>query len=141
MPRGLTLDIRVSGSKEQPLKKTEERTRQVADRMNNAQPAFKDVARILQKGELKHFALLRGKYVRTGATLASLTQETANGAIRKYHGSELLFGTSIPYARYLRKGPRSAVLVLKPKERKASGNAILDYIVHGVHGATKGAVR
>jgi hypothetical protein len=39
-----------------------------------------------------------------------------------------VFGTSIWYARFLRRKKKSAVLVLQPTERKAAAQTILDYI-------------
>jgi hypothetical protein len=61
-----------------------------------------------------------------------LTDGNADGAIREAHADELVFGTSIFYARFLRRRKKSAVLVLKPLERKASQRAILDYITGGL---------
>lgn len=99
--------------------------------MRHAEPAFKLVAEILEKGEERHFKGLQGRYVRTGALRDSLTQPSANGAIREIHGDQLIFGTSIFYAKFLRKRKKSAVLVLKPTERKAAAATILAYVSRG----------
>lgn len=123
MPRGLNFEIRPEG-----VDATSEDLAGVARRLVNAEPAFVDVARILERGEQRLFKRLRGKYVDTGATRASLTQPDANGAIRQAHGDELVFGTSIWYARFLRRKKKSAVLVLQPTERKAAAQTILDYV-------------
>jgi hypothetical protein len=101
----------------------------ISHRMTDAEPAFVEAARILERGEQRLFKRLHGKYVRTGATRDSLTQPAANHAIREAHADELVFGTSIWYARFLRnKRGKSAVLVLTPTERKQINRTILDYI-------------
>ena len=113
---------------------------EVSRRLRNAKPAFSEVLDILEEGEQRHFARLHGKYVRTGALMASLTQPTANAAIREAHGDGLVFGTSTYYAKFLTKERRSrttgevtkqkgksAVLVLQPKAKKAASQVILDF--------------
>jgi hypothetical protein len=101
----------------------------ISHRMTDAEPAFVEAARILERGERRLFTRLHGKYVRTGATRDSLTQPAANHAIREAHADELVFGTSVWYARFLRKKRgKSAVLVLQPTERKQITRTILDYI-------------
>lgn len=127
MPRGLYFHIEAVGVDE-----TETRLRGIAYRMVHAEPAFDEVAGILEEGEKRHFARLRGRYVDSGATMASLTQPAANDAIRDAHADELVFGTSVYYAKFLRKGKKSAVLVLLPKERKTASQTIIDYITYGV---------
>lgn len=124
MPRGLEFGLELIGGEE-----AERDLDGIASRMSNARPAFELVEKILESGEERHFNGLKGRYVRTGATKASLTDGNANGAIREAHADELVFGTSIYYARFLRRKKRSAVLVLKPLERKASARTILDYIM------------
>lgn len=122
--------------------KTSEHYDEVADRLSNAKPAFSDVLDILEEGERRHFARLRGKYVRTGALMASLTQPHANQAIREAHADYLVFGTSVYYAQFqtasrkaratglvTKQKGKSAVLVLQPKAKKAASQAILDYVV------------
>lgn len=126
MPRGLNFGIEVRGDE-----RAADRLDGIAHRMQNAQPAFEDVARILEAGEQRHFDSLRGRYVRTGALRDSLTEESANGAIREAHGDSLTFGTSIFYARFLRRKKKSAVLVLKPLERKQASQAIMDFVTGG----------
>lgn len=126
MPRGLTFEIQALGTED-----ASHDLAGVAGRMSNAQPAFTEIERILEAGEQRQFNRLHGKYVRTGATRASLTQPSANGAIRQAHADELIFGTSIWYAKFLRKKKKSAVLVLLPKERKAITQTMLDHITSG----------
>jgi hypothetical protein len=126
MAASLTYEIQALGTEE-----TEADLAGVSRRMANAAPAFAESARILERGEQRVFDRLHGKYVRTGATKASLTQPAANGAIREVHADALIFGTSIWYARFLRKRKKSAVLVLLPKERKQLTQTMLDYITEG----------
>jgi hypothetical protein len=133
VPRGLNFEIQAIGV-EQASRDLEG----IAHRMVNAEPAFVEVERILERGEKRLFDRARGRYVRTGATRASLTQPEANGAIREAHGDQLVFGTRIWYAKFLRKpGSRrsgktkSAILVLAPTERKRARETILEYIRGG----------
>lgn len=124
MPRGLNFTIEAIG-----VDKTESDLEGIAHRLTHAEPAFMEVARILEKGEQRLFARLGGKYVNTGATRASLTQATANQAIREAHADELVFGTRVWWAKFLRKGKKSAVLVLMPTERKQVRQVVLDYVM------------
>jgi hypothetical protein len=131
MARGLSFGLEVIGADA-----AVEDLDGISRRMRDARPAFEAVQEILQAGEERHFASLKGRYVRTGALKASLTQDSANGAIREAHADELVFGTSIYYARFLRGGRatkrgsrKSAVLVLKPLERKAASRTIMDFIM------------
>jgi hypothetical protein len=126
MPRGLTFEIQALGTED-----ASHNLAGVSARMSNAQPAFTQIERILEQGEQRQFDRLHGKYVRTGATRASLTQPSANGAIRQAHADELVFGTNVWYAKFLRKKKKSAVLVLLPKERKQVTQTMLDYITSG----------
>jgi hypothetical protein len=115
---------------------------QVADldaisyRMRNAAPAFRDVIPTMERAEMRLFARLRGRYVDTGRLLASLTTSVSPNAIRDVGDDELIFGTSVYYARFLRagkygkrRGRKSAVLNLLPRERKQVAATILDYIL------------
>jgi hypothetical protein len=126
MPRGLTFEIQALGTED-----ASHNLAGVSARMSNAQPAFTQIERILEQGEQRQFDRLHGKYVRTGATRASLTQPSANGAIRQAHADELVFGTNVWYAKFLRKKKKSAVLVLLPKERKQVTQTMLDHITSG----------
>ena len=131
--RGLDIKLSASG-----VSQTTDRYRGIQYRMTHAQHAFVQVQRILEAGERRHFAGLGGKYVRTGATLASLTQPDGINAIRNAHNDELIFGSSVWYAKFLRTGKptkagrrKSAVLVLKQAERKETNKTLLDYFVNG----------
>jgi hypothetical protein len=124
MPRGLEFGLQLVGD-EKAVKDMDG----IAERMKDAKPAFELVEKILESGEERHFNSLKGRYVDTGALKASLTDGNANGAIREAHADELTFGTSIYYARFLRRRRKSAVLVLKPLERKASTRTIMEFIM------------
>lgn len=127
MPRGLNLTLQGVG-----IDKTADDLELISDRMRDSRLAFLQVIPVLESGEERHFRSLRGKYVDTGALRDSLTQGTANGAIREAHGDQLIFGTSLHYARFLRKKKKSAVLVLKPTEKKLASELILGHIMRGV---------
>jgi hypothetical protein len=107
---------------------------------------FRDIQRLLELEEMDHFYRLRGRYVRTGRLMDSLTQPTANDAIRDVHGdgAGLTFGTSTWYAKFLtkrrkesddgqvkgrkRKG-KSAVLVLRAPMRKQVAEMLMEHVV------------
>lgn len=126
MPRGLTFDLTAVATGE-----AVDDLEGISKRMTHLQPVMPTVERTLEAGEARHFAGLGGKYQDTGAVLQSLTQPNANGAIREHHADELVFGTDIYYAKYLRKKKKSAVLVLKPTEKKKAAKLIIEFIVEG----------
>lgn len=115
-----------------------------ARRMVLPQPALDAAMHVLEEGEKALFESFDGKYVDTGALEASLTQATANGAIRRAHGLTVEFGTSLWYARFQKRiGPPSG----KPRGRKREGRSkivkastaervvvrqlVLDYVMEG----------
>ena len=130
MPRGLAFDLEVLGAEEMA-----ERLERISHRMEDSRAGFRHALDTLEAGEARHFRSLRGRYVRTGALRDSLTSSNAQGAIREAHSDYALFGTSIFYGRFLRKGKKSAVLVLKPLERKTIARELLAWIAHD-EGAT-----
>jgi hypothetical protein len=101
--------------------------------------------KVLEEGERQLFSRLSPRFEDTGATKASLTQPSAEGAIREIHGMTLRFGTSIWYAKFLRKidgpgrkprgrkrvGP-SLVLKLKASDRRAALEMVGRYVMRGV---------
>jgi hypothetical protein len=109
----------------------------------NQTPAWEEAVELVQKGEQRYFA---GKFVRTGALRASLT-ERGNDAIREAHAQELIFGSGIWYAGFQRKmrpagtagaKPRgrrrygkSLVLKTTPTTRRAVGEMVMRYIASG----------
>ena len=126
MPRGLSLDIQAIGAE-----KAEAGLEGVARRLVNLIPAWRRVETELELGHRRHFDRLRGRYVRTGDLRASLTEAHANGSIREHHDDELIFGTSIFYAKFQRKGKKSAVVVLQPLVRRRASQIILEHVVEG----------
>jgi hypothetical protein len=74
--------------------------------------------KVLEESERSLFEGYGGEYVQSGATLASLTQSGAEGAIRRVHANSIEFGSSIWYAKFQREigGPSG-----KPRGRKRVG--------------------
>lgn len=93
----------------------------IADRMANPEEMFVELFKLLELSELALFHRLAPRFDRTGAVMASLTADGL-GAIREIHGAEAKFGTSIYYARWLKKidGPSG-----KPKGRKRVGKNLV----------------
>lgn len=128
MARPLFFEIQAFGFNEATGK-----LKRVALRMVNAQPAWKSIEEILEAGEERIFTRFRGKYVDTGALKESLTQSSANDAIRDAHAFGLDFGTSVWYARYHKdKRGKSPYLKIQPTERKIISAEVLEYIVGGM---------
>lgn len=76
------------------------------------------------------FAELGGEFVDTGRTERSLTELGGPDAIREVTPLGLVFGTSVPYARFERKDGRNAVMVDMTEERVSGvGGRILGRIV------------
>jgi hypothetical protein len=106
-------------------------------------PVWAEIDALLEADEARHFRMMRGRYVLTGVTMASLTQATAIGAIREHHGAQVNFGTDVRQAHYLTKSPhdkenfqvrkhngkgRSAVLVLRPVTVKRAAKVLLHHV-------------
>jgi hypothetical protein len=87
--------IEVSGAGE-----TMSMLRGMASRCKRPAGAFEQVFRAFEANEREIFEGYGGKYQDTGATMRSLTQPEATGAIREAHGGEFVFGTSIWYAKF-----------------------------------------
>jgi hypothetical protein len=104
--------------------------KRVAIRFRNARPAFELIQEILESGEQRIFKNLRGKYVDTGALMESLTQPSADGAIREAHMAGVDFGTDIWYARFHRdeKGKLPYLKILT-KERQQIRETVMGYVV------------
>lgn len=124
MPRGLDISLEAEGAD-----KAAHELALISHRMIHLEPAKLPIMKVFEAGELRHFNRLRGRYVLTGATKASLTEDSGPDAIRKAHGDEFIFGTSVFYARFLRKGRRSAVLVLQPAAKKAATRILADHVM------------
>jgi hypothetical protein len=116
---------------------------EVGDNARNLSQPFDDVLDMLEKIHKTHFARLDGRYVRTGATKASLTHRSP-ASVRDVSDTRLSFGTSIFYAHFLTKAPRDpefgqvwkgrkdlrfAVLVMPPGTEEKVGDMLMGYIV------------
>ncbi|MEJ7894539.1 MAG: hypothetical protein WKF94_18055 [Solirubrobacteraceae bacterium] len=137
MPRRQFFEITLTGADQ-----AADNLADVARRLGNAQPAFREALETLEEGEERHFARLRGRYVLTGRLRQSLTGQGPD-SIRELHGDGggLTFGSSVSYAKFLVKRPRnpdvgqvrrrkgkSAVLVLQPKARKAIVKQLTEFV-------------
>jgi hypothetical protein len=81
---------------------------------------FREAATYLEQLHRSGFSRLRGRYVLTGATRASLTGPGA-GAIRDADAQGLVFGTSVWYSHFLTKAPRDPNLGQVPKDPPGEG--------------------
>ena len=92
---------------------------------------------VFEQEERTIFGSYSGKYVQTGALMASLTERGAAGAIRELRPGGFTFGTSIWYARFqgtTGKGnhrPPSAILKASALEAAAAAHDLREYIMHG----------
>jgi hypothetical protein len=93
---------------------------QVGERCTDLRRPFREVAELMENVHQRGFARLRGRYVLTGATKASLTGPGA-GAIRNANRDGLVFGTSVWYSHFLTKAPRDANLGQIPKDPPGKG--------------------
>lgn len=114
---------------------------EVVERVLDPDPVFRRVFDLLEGTHEQHFARLKGRYVLTGATKASLTSD-APGAIRNVHNGGATFGTAVPQAHYLTKAPKdpsngqirkhngylSAVMVLPQRTQKRIAQLIADFV-------------
>lgn len=107
----------------------------VGMRLRNARPAWELIEEILEAGEERVFRAARGRYVDTGALKDSLTQGSANAAIRDAHADSYDFGSGLYYARFQKdKRGKSAVLKLTPTTKKASAKTLLEYVTEAFGG-------
>lgn len=105
----------------------------ISERLDDPTPLLEGAMKVLELSETSLFDRLAPHFDLTGATRASLTQTDARGAIREIHGVEARFGTSIWYAKFLRKidGPSG-----KPRGRKRVGpNLVLKTTAADRHAA------
>lgn len=110
--------------------------KRVSVRFANARPAFELIQEMLEQGEQGIFRRLSKKdpdYVLTGHLMRSLTQPSADDAVRDAHATGLDFGTQTWYARFHRdeKG-KLPYLRIMPKARKEIGPIVLGYVVGGM---------
>lgn len=117
---------------------------QVMKRMLNHRTGMRRTIPLLQANESAIFASHGGKYVKTGALRASLTEPKGAGAVRRPARQSLNFGTSIYYARFQREhvGPktdkggmkrsgRNVVMDIPEPVQNACAEVVMRYIVGG----------
>lgn len=128
---GVVFDIQAFG-----FDQAEGKLKRVSYRCVDMRPGFEATMQLLEEGEKRLFKRYGGKYVDTGALMASLTQPTANDAIREAHAQHADFGTQVWYAKFQKdqKG-KSAVLKLQTKERKIIPMTLLHFVTRGPEGA------
>ena len=115
--------------------------RVIRDRLASLEARLPLEFNVLEQMERDLFGRFMGKYQNTGALMASLTQGNAEGAIRRIHGAELEFGTSIWYARFQTRigGPSGKprgrlrplpvrVLKLTPQARASASELVMRYV-------------
>jgi hypothetical protein len=93
---------------------------QVGERCTDLKEPFREVAELLEHVHSRGFAQLRGRYVLTGATRASLTGSGA-GAIRSVSRNSLMFGSSVWYSHFLTKAPKDPNLGQVDKKTPGKG--------------------
>jgi hypothetical protein len=103
--------------------------------------AYEEIFRLFEADEAAIFASWDGKYVRTGATRASLTQPDANAVLREMHGARgFAFGSNVPYARFVgrRRAHRKRIspILIKASEARAviTAEMMKRYILKGAGG-------
>jgi hypothetical protein len=93
---------------------------QVGERCTDLHRPFREVADLLESVHQRGFSRLRGRYVLTGATKASLTGP-GSGAVREIDRDSLQFGSSVWYAGFLTKAPKDPNLGQVPKKSPGEG--------------------
>jgi hypothetical protein len=93
---------------------------QVGERVEDLAPPFREAATLLEEVHRTGFSRLKGRYVLTGATRASLTG-SGGGAIRDADHQGLVFGTSVWYSHFLTKSPHDPNLGQVPKDPPGKG--------------------
>lgn len=118
---------------------------EVMKRMLNARTGLRRTIPILEQSEAEIFAELGGRYVKTGATMRSLTMSKDANAVRKPSAKALKFGTKVWYAKFLvekpgppaEKGglerhPPSAIAKIPEHVGEECARVVQRYIVGGV---------
>lgn len=111
----------------------------IADRVEAPALTMASEFKVLEEEERAKFDALGGRYVDTGRTERSLTEPAGPDAIREVTPWGIVFGTAVPYARYLtedEEGDRhtggNAVLVSIAEDAVlGAGERILERIVRG----------
>jgi hypothetical protein len=92
-----------------PIREVELSLHGIAIRALDQAPAFEAAFRLQERRQELPFR--GGSLVRTGHLRDSLTQPSADGAIRQIHAQAAEFGTSVPYARAAAHKKRKPVLM------------------------------
>jgi hypothetical protein len=93
---------------------------QMGERATDLEPPFHEALTLLEEIHQKGFARLKGRYVLTGATRASLTGPGLGG-IRKSSNDGLEFGSSVWYSGFLTKAPKDPELSQVRKDSSGKG--------------------
>lgn len=140
---GTELDIIVSG-----VVPTVEMLEGIADRAANLDPALEVILALLLGSEQALWRRSSRKWMKTlseqvqerhldegtkalvksGVLMDSFTKQKAMGAIRKAHGTEMVFGSSVFYAKFQDKKKRK-ILVFRPKDKKRATEVLLDHMM------------
>jgi hypothetical protein len=140
---GTSLDISISG-----VVPTAEMLEAIGQRAIHLDPALREIMDLLLEGERSLWKRSGRKWMRTLApstqarhrrqgTAAlveshhlddSFTKETGRDAIRKAHGEELVFGSSVYYAKFIDKKKRQ-ILVFRPKDKKQTRVILVDHLL------------
>ncbi len=108
----------------------------VAERLATPEVAFAALMRDFEAEERSIFASYAGKYVQTGALMASLTG-SGSGAIRELTPGGLAFGTSVWYGVFQGTTgdgdhrPPSAIMKMPESVRAGASKLLMEYVLHG----------
>jgi hypothetical protein len=138
-----SLDIEISG-----VVPTAEMLEAIGQRAIHLDPALEEIMDLLLEGERTLWKRSGRKWMRTlspstqarhrregtsalvgsGALEDSLTKHDGRGAIRKAHGDQLVFGSSVYYARFQDKNKRQ-ILVFRPADKKQARVILVDHLM------------
>src|SRR4051812_353403 len=140
---GSSLDIQISG-----VVPTAEMLEAIGQRALHLDPALGEIMDLLLEGERSLWKRSGRKWMRTlapstqarhrrkhtsalvgaGHLQDSFTKDAGRNAIRKAHGEELVFGSSVYYARFQDKKKRK-ILVFRPADKKQSRIILVDHLM------------
>jgi hypothetical protein len=85
----------------------------------------------LERAEMRLFESFRGKYVRTGRLMDSLTMPDATDAIRELHGESAEFDTDVWYAHLAGHRGGDYVLFIDERGAREFWDAVTRFVVEG----------
>jgi hypothetical protein len=108
----------------------------IVRRLSTLEVVAPAIFNVLERAEQRLFDWWGGKYVRTGTTMASLTQAHGAMGVREVHPDTFTFGTRVDYAPYLREeSGRSAVLInIRPSNIAEIHAVILEFLMRDIGG-------